>query len=965
MTASSQVQTSSTVNQTSGIHAVSASFQIALRKFQNRLSGKDLTDFKNTTYATLCLDIALLQHEQENLKSMMNLSRIQSCIEAMNQFGKVIEIFLNVSDVVAFVWGPIKLLLLTASTFADSFETILEAYEQIGEHLPLLQEYESLFHSNPHMVKALESMYLDILEFHQHAIRFVTGKLWKRFFKSMWKDFGTKFNGILKKLLHHKKLVEDRATLTQYRRYQEDMTDMKSKLDEIVIEETNKKRREVKEWLAVDSPPEFDHDAYRETRGDYPGTGDWIAEHETIKSWLDADNPPRPLLWMTGIPGAGKTILASVVIEQCKLRKEFLTSYYYCHYNEAKGNAMVGVLKGLADQLLDQHSQLLPHCHTRRTKSGEPSLRSFTVAKKLLEDFCIDIPKQFIVIDGLDEYEAAERKQVLEFFVQLVKQCDEDEPGKLRILIVSQDYADIKRAIHSSTIPRIAPKIISLSSSDNKDDIHTFVKAWVDKIKRKHSLSDEQGDYLLKLTVVKADGMFLYAKLVMSNLYAQPTRGNLLDAIKARNFPNGLEQAYERIVTRIKQTSSTQEWEKAKRLLGWMVCAKRQLTWKEIQVALSIEVEDQTIEYSDRHMRTHIYDICGSLVLLSRGRVQLVHSTAKHYITRCTRDIHEPSVECDLAALCLRYLTFPCFQHNENIVKKDELRQLALEGQLAFQDYAVAKWFHHVNAFVGSGKELLKIESEIRQNLPEIPEQRSPLEEMAIALENFTKQYSDEEWDDPKNIVDDCKENCKIFEDQDFYDDLVAVTSHIYKFQKKGFNARHIVSIKGLAKALDRNRSLLEEISLDPQEKITFEQFYDNERKFKCPKITCMYFSEGFKDAKIKKKHVNIHERPFQCEVLDCLAAEYGFTSSNDLEKHTRSFHPEMSDLAQSFNTAPAKREKSAFFCTLCSKSFTRNFHLQHHIMSHQGIKKHPCLECGRAFTRANDLRRHQKLHDR
>jgi hypothetical protein len=53
---------------------------------------------------------------------------------------------------------------------------ILEAYEQIGEHLPLLMEYESLFHANPHMVKALEMMYIDILDFHQHAIRFVSGK---------------------------------------------------------------------------------------------------------------------------------------------------------------------------------------------------------------------------------------------------------------------------------------------------------------------------------------------------------------------------------------------------------------------------------------------------------------------------------------------------------------------------------------------------------------------------------------------------------------------------------------------------------------------------------------------------------------------------------------------------------------------------------------------------------------------
>jgi len=51
----------------------------------------------------------------------------------------------------------------------------LDAYYQIGEQLPLLQEYEDMFDGNPHMVLALESMYIDILEFHQQAMRFFSG----------------------------------------------------------------------------------------------------------------------------------------------------------------------------------------------------------------------------------------------------------------------------------------------------------------------------------------------------------------------------------------------------------------------------------------------------------------------------------------------------------------------------------------------------------------------------------------------------------------------------------------------------------------------------------------------------------------------------------------------------------------------------------------------------------------------
>lgn len=67
----------------------------------------------------------------------------------------------------------------------------------------------------------------------------------------------------------------------------------------------------------------------------------------------------------------------------------------------------------------------------------------------------------------------------------------------------------------------------------------------------------------------------------------------------------------------------------ARKLLGWMVCAKRRLTWKEIQIALSIDIENDTIDYDNRHFRKHIYEVCGSLVYLSGDRVFLVHNTAK------------------------------------------------------------------------------------------------------------------------------------------------------------------------------------------------------------------------------------------------------------------------------------------------------------------------------------------------
>lgn len=56
-----------------------------------------------------------------------------------------------------------KFLLQVASTWAESFDTILDAYQQIGEQIPLLQQYQALFDHSPHMQRVLEMIYTDIL----------------------------------------------------------------------------------------------------------------------------------------------------------------------------------------------------------------------------------------------------------------------------------------------------------------------------------------------------------------------------------------------------------------------------------------------------------------------------------------------------------------------------------------------------------------------------------------------------------------------------------------------------------------------------------------------------------------------------------------------------------------------------------------------------------------------------------
>lgn len=97
----------------------------AVLKFKARLSGTELTNFQNTTYDSLCQEIMRIQYEQEQAKTMANMARLQSFLEAMHQFSKTIEVFLNVNEVVCFVWGPVKFLLLVClNRFIQIISTI-------------------------------------------------------------------------------------------------------------------------------------------------------------------------------------------------------------------------------------------------------------------------------------------------------------------------------------------------------------------------------------------------------------------------------------------------------------------------------------------------------------------------------------------------------------------------------------------------------------------------------------------------------------------------------------------------------------------------------------------------------------------------------------------------------------------------------------------------------------------------
>ena len=84
--------------------ACDSGFQRALARFKSHLSPAEQEEFGVTSLEDVQRTIAQIQQIQGSEKKMRNLTRIKASIEAMEEYGKVVEIFLNVSDIIAFVW---------------------------------------------------------------------------------------------------------------------------------------------------------------------------------------------------------------------------------------------------------------------------------------------------------------------------------------------------------------------------------------------------------------------------------------------------------------------------------------------------------------------------------------------------------------------------------------------------------------------------------------------------------------------------------------------------------------------------------------------------------------------------------------------------------------------------------------------------------------------------------------------
>lgn len=256
----------------------------------------------------------------------------------------------------------------------------------------------------------------------------------------------------------------------------------------------------------------------------------------------------------------GKSVLASVVIDEIQSRAGVDHAFFYCKDGDTERDSYTQILRALLSQLVSQTRDLIPYYYDEGIQSGEVSLKSKRLSEKLLDLALQNIRKGFVVVDGIDECPPSERKALLDHLIQLIDRCDVAFPGKVRFMVLSREEPDIKKLLAGCETLRITFR-------DTLEDINTYIKYQASRLESKFSeLETEDIDYIKKSvldrtdgkssnplalvssaclpwSLIKQSGMFLFAKLVSENLIAQPTIHDLQREIHPGVFPNGLEQA--------------------------------------------------------------------------------------------------------------------------------------------------------------------------------------------------------------------------------------------------------------------------------------------------------------------------------------------------------------------------------------------------------------------------------------
>ena len=173
-------------------------------------------------------------------------------------------------------------------------------------------------------------------------------------------------------------------------------------MDRLNRYQESQERRVVVDWL---TPIDYASQQSDFILARQEGTGEWLLKSSEFQAWVSQS---KQTLFCPGIPGAGKTMITSIVIEQLhtKFQDDSSTgiAYLYCNFRRQHEQNPEDLLASLLKQLVQEQPSIPESINSLHKRHRDKRTRpSFEEISKALHSVVTGYSKTFIIVDALDE----------------------------------------------------------------------------------------------------------------------------------------------------------------------------------------------------------------------------------------------------------------------------------------------------------------------------------------------------------------------------------------------------------------------------------------------------------------------------------------------------------------------------------------------------------------------------------
>ncbi|KAH9240896.1 hypothetical protein K456DRAFT_1768068 [Colletotrichum gloeosporioides 23] len=880
----------------------------AFNDLERTISSDDSADFATTALDNVIEAAHDIENQLAARQLLRNMRRLTPLFDGLGHYSKCIGVACEGTPYMAWIWAPIKLILKISSDYVDAFDRIIGAYSRIAEPLARFKILHQTFDKNVEVQQTFALFYSDILRFHKEAYKFVRRSGWKVFFMTSWGHFERRFDGIINDLKAHEKLVDSTANvvgLAQIKQMRENVEALRREAAEQVDrqerERTAKQLLDVVGWLKVDNNQQANiSDMITAELQKYPQTRGWILDQKRISTWMKCSMESRFLV-LHGHPGTGKSALATRITAFLRSSGNSRVVSYICTYSQGASTDYDQIIRSILLQLIQHNSDLIAYIYE------EFILKQKDVKAQVIESLILGVigaisnnPSQttyvHVVLDGLDECDKEKQPNVISLLERMVSKAVTTTSTVCKVLVTSIMPPAISRKLKQK-------HCISLSGEKEKEALKKAIASYAaQRLVELKSRMDFKVSELKSLELqlaTKADGMFLWARLVLNyltnNMLVQ--KREVVEAVDS--LPHELSEFYGQILAKIISHFDQRSVSRLQSIMGWIAFAKRPLRKAELRSALSFSTVNDGVNIEEL-APTYLFDMCMPLIEeRSDTTFAFIHISVKEFLmssksTVCLDEFKQLQdqglsiASCLLSGLQVFRPTYPSLDR----------RLRVLRGFHGLHVYASEYWAGYLLSIAASRKGLDTNSLFFRRS-----------HELSVAL-NSLRQADIPEM--PKQGLG--NQICGL----DSHPEILAAvrsieSERVRKPVLSNRTADDLVIISGLSTLLFNYQNTVKELlQLFNHPRVTVQELEKFKQDFRCSAFTYSFSSSplastGFETEKLRNEHEITHSPRAPYEVPGC---QYpAFPSTSALKRHQAKEHAK--GIPKYRIRAPSQKNKS------------------------------------------------------